>query len=82
MIQSDVDIFCLQEVYEPRVQRKVRRDLKNFYPYALSAIDLDNEPDSDELACDSDTLNTLFACLTQRCPGVSGPEQVVCGTLR
>ena len=53
---SDVDIFCLQEVFSSDVQRRIRRDLQPFYPYALSAIDLDTEPsDSTTPACGEDS---------------------------
>ena len=82
MIQSDIDIFCLQEVWEARIQRKIRRDLKDFYPYALSAIDLENAPGSDTPACDSDELDALLTCREQRCAGLSGAPLVFCGILR
>ena len=81
MQKSDVDIFCLQEVWQASVQRKIRNDLKAFYPYALSAIDLSG-PGSDTPACDSDALDALFACRELRCPGLSGPQLAFCGTLR
>ena len=56
MVHSDVDIFCLQEVWGSDVQRKIRTDLKPFYPHALSAIDLDTEPtDTTTPACGDDS---------------------------
>ena len=82
MIRSDVDIFCLQEVWEVRTQRRIRSALRDVYPYALSAIDLDTETDGDELACDSDDLDAVFTCRNQSCPGLTGPELAFCGSLR
>ena len=83
VIQSDVDIFCLQEVWEPSVQRKIYSEVKGFYPYALSAIDLENEPVSDgTTACDSDLLDAALACRERACQGLTGPALAFCGTLR
>ena len=82
MIHSDVDIFCLQEVWESPIQRKIRRALKNIYPYALSAIDLDMEPDSDELACDPDKIDAYFDCEDLACAQLSGAQRSFCGSLR
>jgi endonuclease/exonuclease/phosphatase family metal-dependent hydrolase len=81
MIRSDVDIFCLQEVWEVRIQRQIRTALRDTYPYVLSAIDLDSESDSDELACDSDKLDAFFACRDLACPGQTGPALAFCGSL-
>ena len=83
MIQSEVDIFCLQEAWTADVQRKIRRDLKPFYPYALSAIDLDTEPsDTTTPSCQQGSLATYFNCRALNCAGLSGVEFVVCGILR
>ena len=85
MTQSDVDVFCLQEMWGSRIQRRVRRELKSSYPYALSAIDLDTEPDGDEMACDendNDVLDAFFNCRTQRCPGLPPAEEAFCGIFR
>ena len=60
MQRSDVDIFCLQEVWQASVQRKIRNDLKAFYPYALSAIDLSGRG-SDTLACGDSDAECLHA---------------------
>ena len=82
MIESDVDIFCLQEVWRGNVQRRLRKELKAYYPYALSAIDLDTQPDNSGPACTSDEVNIVFTCQEQNCPGLSGPELVVCSIAR
>ena len=78
-----MDIFCLQEVWEPYVQRKIYSEVKGFYPYALSAIDLENEPVSDGTrACDSDLLDAALACRERACQGLTGPAFAFCGSLR
>ena len=82
MIRSDVDIFCLQEVWDVRIQRKIRTALRDAYPYVLSAIDLDSESDSDEPACNPDLLDAFLTCRSQRCPGPVGLRVSVCGILR
>ena len=82
MIHSDVDIFCLQEVYSSSIQRKIRSALKDAYPYALSAIDLDTEPEGGKPTCDSDLLDAFFTCRSQRCPGLVGFRASICGILR
>ena len=82
MIQSDVDIFCLQEVWRGNVQRRLRKELKAYYPYALSAIDLDTQPDNSGPACTSDEVNIAFTCQQENCPGLFGPELVVCNIVR
>jgi hypothetical protein len=81
MIRSDVDIFCLQEVWDVRIQRKIRTALRDAYPYVLSAIDLDSESDSDEPACNPDLLDAFLTCRSQRCPGPVGLRVSVCGIL-
>ena len=84
MIQSNVDIFCLQEAWTADVQRKIRRDLKPFYPYALSAIDLDTEPsDTTTPSCQQGPLLArYFNCRALNCAGQSGVAFGVCGILR
>ena len=82
MIQSDVDIFCLQEVWRGNVQRRLRKELKAYYPYALSAIDLDTQPDNSGPACTSDEVNIAFTCQEQNCPGLSGREQLLCSIVK
>lgn len=83
IIQSDVDILCLQEVWTADVQRKIRRDLKPFYPYALSAIDLDMPPaDTTPLTCPQDGLQEFFNCRALRCAEQTGFAFVICGILR
>ena len=77
-----MDIFCLQEVWEVPIQRKIRNALRDTYPYVLSAIDLDSESDSDELACSSDKLDAFFACRDLACPGRTGPALAFCASLR
>ena len=85
MAQSDVDIFCLQEVWGSGSQRRIRRELEPFYPYALSAVDLDTEPDGDDMACDerdNELIDAILICRMQRCPGFSVVQEAVCGILR
>ena len=82
MINSDVDIFCLQEIFEANMQRRIRKELKDFYPYALSAIDLDAEPSSDGPVCDRSEVESVLACQEQRCPGLQGAELSFCNTIR
>ena len=83
MIQSDVDIFCLQEAWTADVQRKIRRDLKPFYPYAQSVIDLDTEPsDTTTPSCQQGSVDATFDCRALNCAVLSGPAFGVCGTLR
>ena len=84
MVHSDVDIFCLQEVWGSDVQGKIRTDLKPFYPHALSAIDLDTEPtDTTTPACGDDSgLDEYFACRAQRCADQSGLAFSFCGIIR
>ena len=81
-MHSDVDIFCLQEVFSSSIQRRIRSALRDVYPYVLSAIDLDTETGSDEPTCDSDLLDAFFTCRSQRCPGAVGFRESVCGILR
>ena len=83
MIQSDVDIFCLQEIWTADVQRKICRDLKPFYPYALSAIDLDTDPsDTTTPSCPQGSVDAAFDCRALNCAGLSGLAFGVCGILR
>lgn len=82
MIQSDIDILCLQEIWSSQQQRKLRADLKPFYPYALSAVDLENEPSNENPACPSSQLGEYFTCREQRCEGRTGVDFSTCGTLR
>ena len=81
--QSNVDIFCLQEAWTADVQRKIRRDLKPFYPYALSGIDLDTDPsDTTTPSCPLNDLDGYFDCRAQRCEGLTGNQFGICGVLR
>ena len=82
MIKSDVDIFCLQEIWQANVQRRIRNELKDVYPYALSAIDLDAEPSSDGPVCDRSEVESLLACQEQHCPSLQGAELFFCMVLR
>ena len=85
MSQSDVDIFCLQELWGSGSQRRIRRELKPFYPYALSAVDLDTEPDGDDMACDerdNDVIDDILNCRMQHCVGMSVVEEAFCGIFR
>ena len=82
MINSDVDIFCLQEVWEANTQRRIRKELKDVYPYALSAIDLDAEPSSDGPVCGRSELESVLTCQEQRCPGLQGAAMSFCNIIR
>ena len=84
MVHSDVDIFCLQEVWGSDVQRKIHTDLKPFYPHALSAIDLDTEPtDTTTPACGDDSdYEAVIICRAQRCADQLGIAFALCGILR
>ena len=82
MIKSDVDIFCLQEIWEANVQRRIRKELKDVYPYALSAIDLDGDPSSDGPVCDRSEVESVLACREQRCIGLQGATLSFCGVVR
>ena len=78
MIQSDVDIYCVEEVWEADVQRKIRNDLREFYPYALSPIDLDTEPTS---TVPPTAAANFLRCRSLRCTGQTGLAFGFCGIL-
>ena len=82
MIKSDVDIFCLQEIWEANVQRRIRKELKDVYPYALSAIDLDAEPSSDGPVCGRSVVDSVLACQKQHCIGLQGATLSFCTVIR
>lgn len=79
-----MDIFCLQEVWTTDIQRKIRRSLKPYYPYALSAIDLEKERvDTTTPACGvASGVDSYFGCRHQRCAGLSGLAYAACGVIR
>ena len=58
-----MDLWCLQEVWYADVQRELYAAVKDNFPYALSAINLTDYSDDDEVACNSTA--ELEACVTQ-----------------
>ena len=75
---SDVDIFCLQEVFFADIQRQIYRALKERYPYILSATDLTLESESPERACEPQELFGVFTCVQTLCAGLPDNEASIC----
>ena len=79
----DVDIFCLQEVWYADVQKSLYNSVKDKYPYALSAVDLNNSSTGNsDPVCSVAELGQFGACLATNCPGLSGTEALACLVLR
>ena len=84
IIKSDVDIFCLQEVWYADIQRQIYNGVKDYYPYALSAVDLTDSTVSSEPACTRDTVNQFLQCQAMSCAAFAGSffQTAVCAALR
>ena len=84
IIESDVDIFCLQEVWYADIQRQIYNGVKDYYPYALSAVDLTDSTVSSEPACTRDTLNQFLQCQAMNCAALADSitQYEICGVLR
>ena len=67
IIKSDVDIFCLQEVWYADIQRQIYNGVKDYYPYALSAVDLTDSTVSSEPACTMEMLGPGIECQMNFC---------------
>ena len=78
----DVDIFCLQEVWFADVQRSLYNSVRDKYPYALSAVDLNNSTGNSDPVCPLVVLGQFGACQATNCPGLSGTELLGCLVLR
>ena len=65
ILNSDVDIWCLQEVFFADVHRKIYNAVSSRYPYALSSSSLSaNEPLGDSpSACSPEMLQSVGACV-------------------
>jgi len=62
-----VDIFCLQEVWYADIQRQIYNGVKDYYPYALSAVDLTDSTVSSEPACTIEMLGPAIECQMNSC---------------
>ena len=82
MSQSDVDIFCLQEVWEANLQRRIYSELSEIYPYVVSAIDIESVSNSTATACKNNESDAYFNCREDQCAELSGGSLTVCGILR
>lgn len=81
---SDVDIFCLQEIFDTGIQRQIYAALKNKYPYSLSALNLSAEGESAERACSLEQLQQVGVCAQTQCPNLppAGGAFAACVALR
>lgn len=79
-----MDIFCLQEIWFGDIQKQIYNGVKDYYPYALSAVDLTDNTVSSEPACTSETLNQFLQCRALHCAAFAGSnfEFQICGVLR
>lgn len=84
IIKSNVDIFCLQEVWYADVQRKIYNGVREYYPYVLSAVNLTDNTVSSEPACTVDMLFPGLGCQMNACGQfASDPNQfAICGATR
>ena len=78
----DVDIFCLQEVWYADVQKSLYNSVKDKYPYALSAVDLNNSTGNSDPVCAVAELGQFGACQATNCPGLFGTQALACLVLR
>ena len=62
-----MDIFCLQEVWYADIQRQIYNGVKDYYPYALSAVDLTDSTVSSEPACTIEMLGPGIECQMNFC---------------
>eukprot|EP01083_Nonionella_stella_P163037 535765_1 len=69
ILNSDIDIMCLQEIFSPTGELQFQNALKSKYPYAYSeanTLELQNVPSHS--ACRSDQINLLRSdCITTKC---------------
>ena len=84
IIKSDVDIFCLQEVWYADIQRQIYNGVKDYYPYVLSAVDLTDSTVSSEPACTIEMLGPALECQINSCSEFSNdpPQFAACGGVR
>ena len=62
-----MDIFCLQEVWYADIQRQIYNGVKDYYPYALSTVDLNDSTVSSEPACTIEILAPANECRVNEC---------------
>ena len=74
---QDVDIFCLQEVWYADVQRSLYNSVRDKYPYALSAVDLNNSTGNSDPVCPFVVLGQFDECQATNCPGLPALECLV-----
>lgn len=79
-----MDIFCLQEVWYADTQKKIYNDVKDYYPYVLSAVDLTDNTVSSEPACTVDVLIPALECQRNACSAFADDVTRfrICGVLR
>ena len=84
IINSDVDIFCLQEVWYADIQKKIYSGVKDYYPYVLSAVDLTDNTVSSEPACTLEVLSSVQECQRNACSAFASDNTRfrLCGILR
>ena len=67
ILTSEADIFCLQAVFFSDVQRQIVAAVRDDYPYAFSAQDLNSSTPSANPACTEMDLQTLLGCVVVNC---------------
>ena len=84
IIESDVDIFCLAEVWYADIQRQIYNGVKDYYPYALSAVDLTDSTVSSEPACTTEMLAPAIECQMNSCSEFANDiyQFAICGAIR
>ena len=77
-----MDIFCLQEVVQADVQRRIYSALRQKYPYAVSALDLSAEVDSSQPACTLEEAGGVQVCTVTNCAGLDEDSTRACVIFR
>ena len=76
ILTSEADIFCLQEIFFSDVQRQIVAAVRDDYPYAFSAQDLNSSTPSANPACTVMDLRALQECVLPNCDLSSSPSEI------